>query len=100
MTSPVLINRAARATRAGVIRFAAPRSSAAPHFDGQRSASVGGRQPCAFAGSAASARIASRANAMIARAMLTPGVATLELVLHLYVEDPRKHAPRDDAEVR
>src|SRR3954470_3623184 len=45
--SPVLISLAARTTLSPVIMLAVPRWSPAPHFDGQRSASGGIRQPCA-----------------------------------------------------
>ena len=42
--SPVRISRAARRTVSGFMWLAAPRSSAAPHFEGQRCASAGGVQ--------------------------------------------------------
>ena len=41
-TSPVRISRVARNTVSGFMWLPAPRWSAAPHFDGQRWASVGG----------------------------------------------------------
>ena len=44
ITSPVRISRAALSTEAGVMWLAEPRSSPAPHFDGQRSLSAGGFQ--------------------------------------------------------
>src|ERR1700720_1289671 len=47
--SPVLIRCAARSTLAGVMWLPEPRSSAAPHFDGQRSLGDGGCQLCAMA---------------------------------------------------
>ena len=40
MTSPVLMRRTALRTDSGFMWFAEPRSSPAPHFDGQRSACV------------------------------------------------------------
>src|SRR5262249_52044373 len=45
----VLIRCAARSTLAGVMWLAEPRSSVAPHFDGQRSLGDGGCQVCAVA---------------------------------------------------
>src|SRR5262245_6429181 len=42
MTSPVLISLTALSTVCGFIWFAAPRSSPAPHFEGQRALSAGG----------------------------------------------------------
>src|SRR5580704_3293950 len=47
--SPVLIRCAARSTLAGVMWLPEPRSSVAPHFDGQRSLGDGGCQLCAVA---------------------------------------------------
>src|SRR6516162_6332600 len=47
--SPVLIRCAARSTLAGVMWLPEPRSSAAPHFEGQRSLGDGGCQLCAVA---------------------------------------------------
>ena len=47
MTSPVLMSCAARMTVAGFMWLAAPRSSPAPHFEGHRWLSAGGRQDCA-----------------------------------------------------
>src|SRR5215813_7909120 len=42
MTSPVLISLIALSTVCGFMWFAAPRSSPAPHFEGQRALSAGG----------------------------------------------------------
>ena len=44
ITSPVLISFAAFITAAGFMWFIEPRSSSAPHFDGQRWLSGGGDQ--------------------------------------------------------
>src|SRR6516162_6744413 len=60
--SPVLIRRAARSTLVGVMWLPEPRSSAAPHFDGQRSLVDGGCQLCALAFAAKT----ERPNAMTA----------------------------------
>ena len=49
MTSPVLMSSLARITLAGFMWLPEPRSSPAPHFDGQRWLSVGTVQVCAAA---------------------------------------------------
>src|SRR5438093_13789592 len=54
ITSPVRINLAALSTCSGFIKFPEPRSSPAPHFDGQRWFSAGGTQDCPAATRAAS----------------------------------------------
>src|SRR5882762_6089120 len=62
-TSPDLMSREARITKSGVMRFAAPRSSPAPHFEGQRASGAGGLQVCAVAEaekSSSSAAVAAR----------------------------------------
>src|SRR3954466_11795280 len=48
-TSPVRMSFDADSTDSRVIRFAAPRSSAAPHLEGQRASGAGGDQVCAAA---------------------------------------------------
>src|SRR5678815_5380206 len=48
MTSPVRISFAALSTCSGFIKFPDPRSSLAPHFEGQRWLSAGGFQDCAL----------------------------------------------------
>src|SRR5262245_2447549 len=49
MTSPVRMSFAALSTCSGFIKFPEPRSSPAPHFEGQRWFSAGGVQDCAVA---------------------------------------------------
>src|SRR5216117_1689073 len=52
MISPVRISFAALSACSGFIRFPEPRSSPAPHFDGQRCVSFGGVQDWAARGAA------------------------------------------------
>ena len=61
ITSPVLMSLSALSTVAGFMWLAAPRSSPAPHFEGQRSLSAGGIQDgvCACAAMAPSISAAS-----------------------------------------
>ena len=47
ITSPLLMSCAARSTLAGFMWLPEPRSSAAPHFDGQRTDSAGTVHVCA-----------------------------------------------------
>src|SRR5688572_23023717 len=49
ITSPVLINLIVFRTVCGLMWLAAPRSSPAPHFDGQRALSAGGDHDGAWA---------------------------------------------------
>src|SRR5438128_7732777 len=56
ITSPVRISFDALSTCSGFMRFPEPRSSPAPHFEGQRWFSAGGFQDCAVATRATSRR--------------------------------------------
>ena len=51
-TSPELMRPHARKTVSGDMRLPEPRSSPAPHFDGQRALSGGGCHDCAIVGGA------------------------------------------------
>ena len=79
ITSPVLISCVARSTAAGFMWLAEPRSSPAPHFEGQRWLSGGTVQVCASAGAYVRAVAAARTSpTTVCRmvALQSPGGAT------------------------
>src|SRR4051812_12731441 len=73
-TSPVRISFEAPSTASGVTRLAAPRSSAAPHLDGQRASGAGGAQLCATAPASCRIVTADRHAIRLALVMLSPSI--------------------------
>src|SRR5205809_6160574 len=86
-TSPVRISFAALSTSSGFIRFPEPRSSPAPHFEGQRWLSAGGIQDCPVATRATSR---SGTNVVIMDRIILPPLER-QLLPHDQVQNPVLH---------
>ena len=74
MTSPVLMSSLALRTASGFWWFIDPRTSLAPHFEGQRWLSAGGFQDCASALAVVRPSASAAANAVAKGRMEPPGV--------------------------
>src|ERR1700730_7411705 len=92
--SPVLIRCAARSTLAGVMWLPEPRSSVAPHFDGQRSLGDGGCQLCAVASALKAERPKTMTMARLFMAFLPFALRRSKRAL------PRVHCPSDNRHKR
>src|SRR5947199_365851 len=77
ITSPVRISFAALSTCSGFIKFPEPRSSPAPHFEGQRWLSAGGTQDCPVATHATSR---SGTNIVIMDRSIVPPVGSIRFL--------------------